>query len=76
MATDRDSKREFFQSGSCRGAFNLGPVPAGMGVLGLKEPAIEAGLVAQEKKTLGVRIEPSKGINIFWESKLCQGTVG
>jgi hypothetical protein len=54
----------------------LGPVAAGVSVLGIEETGVEAWFVAEKEKSLRIGIKSTKRVNIFWESKLSQGAVG
>jgi hypothetical protein len=56
MITYRNSLREFFQFGGGGDLFHLGPIASGMGILGIEKAVIQARLVAEKKKTLGVCI--------------------
>ena len=47
-----------------------------MGVLRIEQAGVEAGLVAEEEKALGVGIESAQGINVFGEAKFGEGAVG
>jgi hypothetical protein len=56
--------------------FDLGPVGAGVAVFGIEETAVEAGFVAEEEETLGVRVEATQGIHLRREPKAVERTVG
>jgi len=47
-----------------------------MGIFRVQETSIKPGLVTEQKEAFRVGIEPAQRINIFWESKFCEGTVG
>jgi hypothetical protein len=47
-----------------------------MNVLGIEETGVEAWFVAKEEEAFRIGIKSTKGVNIFWESKLSQGAVG
>ena len=46
-----------------RGAFDLRPVFAAMGVAGIEQPRVEAGLVAQEQEALAVGVEAAERVD-------------
>ncbi len=54
----------------------MGPVAAGVGVLGIEEAGVDAWFVAEKEEAFRIGIKSTKGVNIFWESKLSQGAVG
>jgi hypothetical protein len=54
----------------------LGPIAAGVSVLGIEETGVEVWFVAEKEKSLRIGIKSTKRVNIFWESKLSQGEVG
>jgi hypothetical protein len=47
-----------------------------VGVLGIEEAGVEDWFVAEKEEAFRIRIKSTKGVNIFWESKLSQGAVG
>jgi len=47
-----------------------------MGVLRIEETGVEAWFVAEKEEAFRIGIKSTKGVNIFWESKLSQGAVG
>jgi len=47
-----------------------------MGVFRVEQAGVESGFVAEEQEAFRIRIKSTKGVNIFWESKLSQGAVG
>ena len=47
-----------------------------MGVFRVEQASVESGFVAEKEEAFRIRIKSTKGVNIFWESKLSQGAVG
>ena len=47
-----------------------------MGVFRVEQAGVEPGFVAEKEEAFRIRIKSTKGVNIFWESKLSQGAVG
>ena len=47
-----------------------------MGVFRVEQASVEPGFVAEKKEAFRIRIKSTKGVNIFWKSKLSQGAVG
>ena len=47
-----------------------------MGVFRVEQAGVEPGFVAEKKEAFRIRIKSTKGVNIFWKSKLSQGAVG
>ncbi len=47
-----------------------------MGVFRVEQTGVEPGFVAEKEEAFRIRIKSTKGVNIFWESKLSQGAVG
>jgi len=45
-------------------------------MLRIEEAGVEAWFVTEKEKSLRIGIKSTKGVNIFWESKLSQGAVG
>ena len=54
----------------------MGPVAAGVSVLGIEKAGVEAWFVAEKEEAFRIGIKSTKGVNIFWESKISQGAVG
>ena len=48
---------------------HLGPVGAGVPFFRVKELAVQAGFIAEQKQTFRVRIQPPQGINVFGNPK-------
>ena len=47
-----------------------------MGVFRVEQAGVEPGFVAEKEEAFRIRIKSTKGVNIFWESKISQGAVG
>jgi len=47
-----------------------------VGVFRVEQASVESGFVAEKEEAFRIRIKSTKGVNIFWESKLSQGAVG
>ena len=47
-----------------------------MGVLRVEQAGLEARFVAEKEEAFRIGVEAAKRVNIFWESKFSQGTVG
>ena len=47
-----------------------------MGVFRVEQAGVEPGFVAEKEEAFRIRIKSTKRINIFWESKLSQSSVG
>ncbi len=47
-----------------------------MGVFRVEQAGVEPGFVAEKEESFRIRIKSTKRINIFWESKLSQSSVG
>ena len=47
-----------------------------MGVFRVEQAGVEPGFVAEKEEAFRIRIKSTKGVNIFWKSKLSQGAVG
>ncbi len=47
-----------------------------MGVFRVEQASVESGFVAEKKEAFRIGIKSTKGVNIFWESKISQGAVG
>ena len=54
----------------------MSPVGAEMGVFRVEQAGVEPGFVAEKEESFRIRIKSTKRINIFWESKFSQGSVG
>ena len=76
MSAEGDALGESFQCGSLGNAFHLAPINAAMGIFGIEKARVESRFVTEEEETLGVGIQPTQGVYIFWESKFGQGPVG
>lgn len=53
--------------------FDLGPVFAAVGVLGIEQAGIEAGFVAEEEEAFGIGVEAAEGVNVFGEREVSEG---
>ena len=53
-----------------RGAFNLRPVFAAMGVARIEEAGVETGLVAEEQEALAVGVEAAEGVNAGGQAEI------
>lgn len=51
------------EGGGRRQPFHLGPIFAAVGVLGIEETGIEAGLVAQKEQAFGIGVEAAEGVH-------------
>ena len=47
-----------------------------MRVFRVEQAGVEPGFVAEKEEAFRIRIKSTKRINIFWESKLSQSSVG
>ena len=45
-------------------------------MLGIEKAGVEAWFVAEKEEAFRIGIKSTKGVNIFWESKISQGAVG
>ena len=54
----------------------MSPVGAEMGVFRVEQASVESGFVAKKEKSLRIGIETPERVNIFWEFKFSQGSVG
>ena len=75
VSLDRHAGGELDEGVGRRDPFDLTPVGAGMSILGVEEPAVEAGFVAQEEKTLGIRIQTAQCIDARGKAKAIERTV-
>lgn len=72
---DDDTLRKLLQTVCSRYALDLGPVGAGVALFRIQQPAVQARFIAEEKKSLGVRIQPADGIDVFGKAELGEGSV-
>ena len=71
VVVDRDAAaREAGEGIGGRGAFNLRPVFAAMGVAGIEQPRVETGLVAEEQEALAVGVEAAEGVNAGGQAEI------
>jgi hypothetical protein len=75
-ALNHNSSFQFLQAFRCRDFFNLRPILALVGVARVKESFVPVRFIAQEQQPLGIGVEPSDGINIFWKPKFRERAVG
>jgi hypothetical protein len=74
-ALDDYSALQVFQFFRGWNPFDLGPVFALMGLAGMQEFLVQAGIIAQQEKTFGIGIKPANGPKIFREIELGEGAV-
>ena len=46
-----------------------------MALFRIEQPAVQAGLIAEEKKAFRVRIQPAEGIDVFGKAEFGKGPV-
>ena len=72
---DAQALGKFFQGIGGWDSFDLGPIGPGVALFRIEQPTVQAGLIAEEKKSFGVRIQPAEGIEVFGEAELGEGPV-
>jgi hypothetical protein len=71
VVVDRDAAaRETGEGIGGRGAFNLRPVFAAMGVAGIEQPGVEARFVAEEQQALAVGVEAAERIDAGGQAEI------
>ena len=71
IVVDRDAAaRETGEGIGGRGAFNLRPVFAAMGVAGIEQPGVEARFVAEEQQALAVGVEAAERIDAGGQAEI------
>ena len=76
MAFDPDALGEFLKGVRGRDPLHLGPVGTGVPFFRVKQSAVQAGFIAEQKHAFGVGIQPAQGINVFRKPKFSEGSVG
>ena len=72
---DEQSLGKFFQGIGRWDSFDLGPIGPGVALFRIEQPTVQAGLITEEKKSFGVRIQPAEGIDVFGKAELGEGSV-
>ena len=72
---NEQSLGKFFQGIGGRDSFDLSPIGPGVALFRIEQPTVQAGLITEEKKSFGVRIQPAEGIDVFRKAELGEGLV-
>ena len=72
---DAQALGKFFQGIGGRDSFDLGPIGPGVALFRIEQPTVQAGLITEEKKSFGVRIQPAEGIDVFGKAEPGEGPV-
>ena len=54
---------------------HLGPVSAGVGVLGIEQFGVQSGFIGKKKESFTVAVEAAEGVNVFGETEFGQGAL-